>query len=69
MPQGQNYLWSDKLKKAVAVSEEKSQESSRSKGGADFPALLIPFFQTYGVYPFPLFSQENGIHHRYSLAL
>ena len=28
---------------------------------------VYPSFQTYGVYPFPLFSQENGIH--YSLAL
>ena len=23
------------------------------------------FFGTYGVYPFPLFSQEKGIHHSF----
>ena len=27
----------------------------------------IPSFRTYGVYPFPLFSQENGIHHSFFL--
>ena len=26
-----------------------------------------PSFRTYGVYPFPLFSQENGIHHSFFL--
>ena len=29
------------------------------------PLWCIPFFRTYGVYPFPLFSQENGIHHSF----
>ena len=27
------------------------------------PRGVYPSFRTYGVYPFPLFSQENGIHH------
>ena len=26
---------------------------------------VYPSFWTYGVYPFPLFSQENGIHHSF----
>ena len=30
---------------------------------------VYPSFRTYGVYPFPLFSQENGIHHSLFFAL
>ena len=27
---------------------------------------VYPSFRTYGAYPFPFFSQENGIHHSFS---
>ena len=29
------------------------------------PYGVYPSLRTYGVYPFPLFSQENGIHHSF----
>ena len=52
------------------IGKEKSIHHHR--GDTPFSLLLglrlygvYPSFRTYGVHPFPLFSQENGIHHSF----